>query len=82
MEQLNLFNEQISEYMNEMLNWTEPLTPVEQKNGRWYKREDKFKIFDVCGAKARQAYYLISNSKKRYYCHLRFKGIATDTNCR
>lgn len=51
-------------YMNEILLWNECLTPVENVGGRYFKREDKYKIFDVCGAKARQAYYLISKSTK------------------
>ena len=48
----------------EIKNMNEELTPVELHNGIWFKREDKFKVFDVCGAKTRQAYYLISKSNK------------------
>ncbi len=60
----SIFSDNTIEYMREILSWNEPLTPIEQINGRYYKREDKYKVFDVCGAKSRQAYYLISNAKE------------------
>lgn len=63
-KQLDLFDNNINEYMNEITKWDNELTPVEQCGSIWFKREDKYKIFDVCGAKSRQAYYLISNSRK------------------
>jgi len=63
MVQLDLFNDN-ENYMQEILNWNEDLTPIEKRNGIYFKREDLFKVFDVCGAKSRQAYYLISKSKK------------------
>lgn len=49
-------------------NINEELTPVEFVNGIYFKREDKFKIFDVCGAKSRQAYYIIKNSNYDTIC--------------
>lgn len=64
MKQLNLFEKEYENYMNEILSWNEQLTPIENIDGQLFKREDKFKIFDVCGAKSRQAYYLISKSRK------------------
>ena len=42
----------------------EELTPIESINGYYFKREDYYKIYDVCGAKSRQAYLLIKNSPK------------------
>lgn len=63
MWQLDLFNDNES-YMKEILNWNDELTPVEKRNDIYFKREDLYKVFDVCGAKSRQAYYLISKSNK------------------
>lgn len=63
MVQLDLFNDN-ENYMNDILNWNNDLTPIEKHNNIYFKREDLFEIFEVCGAKSRQAYYLISKSKK------------------
>jgi len=66
-KQLDLFENStndINAYMSEILNWDYELTPVEIHDNIFFKREDKYKVFQVCGAKSRQAYYLISNSKK------------------
>ena len=52
-------------YMSEIRGWEDFLTPVQKiANSRYYKREDKYQIFGVCGAKSRQAYHLIKNSNK------------------
>lgn len=50
--------------MQSTFNLNEKLTPVEKLNNVYFKREDKYTIFDVCGAKSRQAYHLIANSNK------------------
>lgn len=63
MEQLSFFEEQY-ENLKEIINYNDELTPIEYIDGVFFKREDKFNIFDVCGAKARQAYYLIKKSNK------------------
>lgn len=43
---------------------TPELTPVYRVNDYWVKRDDLYQVFDVVGAKARQAYGIISKSDK------------------
>ena len=46
----------------DIINNDVELTPIEKQNNIYVKRNDLFKIFDVNGAKAKQAYALISVS--------------------
>ena len=48
------------------------LTPIEKHGDIYFKREDKFKICDAIGAKARTAHYLITDAKNRG-----FRGVTT-----
>ena len=43
------------------------LTPIEQHDGIWYKRDDYFRPyddFDVCGGKVRQCISLMKENQK------------------
>lgn len=63
-----LFGEYIPDCFNDFLEIEIQLTPVEKRGDYYFKREDLFTIFDVCGAKARQAYNLIKNSNNDVIC--------------
>lgn len=57
------------------------LTPVEYINNIYFKREDKFNIFNVCGGKARSAYQLISDGIERGYTHFVTAGSRHSPQC-
>lgn len=65
--QFRLFStlqEEVFKGIKELENSSLELTPIENKDGIWFKREDSFILGNVCGAKARQANNIIKNSDK------------------
>lgn len=56
-------------FMNKQV-FCEQITPIQEINGYFFKREDLFEVAGVCGAKARTCYYLAQNSEN-------LKGLTT-----
>ena len=57
------------------------LTPIEKINGIWFKREDKYNIYNACGGKARSAYYLIQKGIAEGYKEFVSCGARTSPQC-
>jgi len=57
------------------------ITPVEKINGIWFKREDKYEIYSVCGGKARSAYYLIQKGLSEGKTQFVTCGARTSPQC-
>lgn len=57
------------------------LTPVEKVGNYYLKREDKFKIEDICGGKVRSAYELIQQGLKEGYTEFCTAGSRMSPQC-
>lgn len=56
-------------------------TPIEYIDGVWFKRDDKYEIFNVCGGKARSAYHLIQQGLSQGYTEFVTCGARTSPQC-
>lgn len=59
----------------------EEITPIEKRGNLFFKREDKFEIFGVKGAKVRSAYMLIQQGLKKGYTQFITAGSRQSPQC-
>lgn len=57
------------------------MTPVEYIDGYYFKRDDKYSIFGVCGGKARAAYQLIQQGINMGFDTFVTAGSRMSTQC-